>query len=282
MPLTKCSSASSSMSGLAARLTALCVARALGRCGAGGGCLALALAAVGLGVGLLGLGGLGLGVRLLGLSVGLLGLSRVLLSLGRLSLGRTLAGVGLVGLLGPGGVLVGPGRVGLPGPAAALRAGGGGVVLGRFLQRRGEHLLLVRRGFGGTQRAFRAGLAPELLPVARALQSVHDRRRGLRAHGQPMLFPLRVDLDERRLFLRVVLADLLDGTPVALGASVGNDDAVRRHPGPAQALELDLYSHGCGLLPANQVRAAGRRPGGDWRYRSDWPARRGKRAPRAR
>src|SRR5579875_2605793 len=107
MPLTKCSSASSSMSGLAARLTALCVARALGRCGAGGGCLALALAAVGLGVGLLRLGGLGLG--------------------------GALAGVGL-GLLGLGGVLVGPGRVGLPCRAAALRAVGGGGVLGRFLQ----------------------------------------------------------------------------------------------------------------------------------------------------
>ena len=168
----------------------------------------------------------------------------------------------------------GLGGVGLPGPAAALGRGRRGVVLGRVLQGRREAHLLVRRWLLGTQGAFRARLALELLPVACDLENGHDRLGGLRAHGKPVLRPLRVDLDERRLFLRVVLADLLDGTPVALGPGVGDDDPVGRHPGPAQALELDLYSHGCGLLPANKGTGGG--PAARWGLAGplEWPGAR--------
>ena len=49
---------------------------------------------------------------------------------------------------------------------------------------------------------------------------------GLGADAQPVLRALRVDLDEARLFLRVVPADDLDGTTVTTVARVGDGDAV--------------------------------------------------------
>jgi hypothetical protein len=41
---------------------------------------------------------------------------------------------------------------------------------------------------------------------------------GLSADGTAVLGPLGVDLDHRRVVLGVILADLLDGPPVPLGA----------------------------------------------------------------
>jgi hypothetical protein len=47
----------------------------------------------------------------------------------------------------------------------------------------------------------------------------------------------------------VIPADLLDGASVPLSAGVRDDDPVVRLPDLSHALELDLDSHGCGLLP---------------------------------
>ena len=75
------------------------------------------------------------------------------------------------------------------------------------------------------------------------LRIASDRLGRLRADAQPVLRPLGVDLDERGVLHRVVLADLLDRAAVPLGARVGDDDAVLRGAHLAQALELDLDSH---------------------------------------
>ena len=95
------------------------------------------------------------------------------------------------------------------------------------LRQRGvEQLQLARLGLLDLQRALGARQALELLPVAGDLQQVHDGLGGLGADAEPVLRTLGVDLDEAGLFLGVVLADGLDGTAVAAGASVGDDDAV--------------------------------------------------------
>src|SRR3546814_4361268 len=52
-----------------------------------------------------------------------------------------------------------------------------------------------------------------------------------------------VDLDERGLLGGVVLADLLDDTTIALGARVGDDDAVVGRADLSETLETDLDSH---------------------------------------
>src|SRR5271166_2759398 len=171
----------------------------------------------------------------------------------RLGLGPALSGTGTVlgsavrgsTVLGRG-VLGGPGRPGLrPGPAllgflAGLARLGGGR----------EGVLLVRARLGRPERAFGAGLPGELLPVPGDLEQDANRVGGLRAHREPVLRPLGVYFDERGLGLRVVLADLLDSAPVALGARIRDNDPVMGFPDFAQALQLDLDSHDCGLLPA--------------------------------
>ena len=58
---------------------------------------------------------------------------------------------------------------------------------------------------------------------------------------------LGVDLDDRGVVLRVVLADLLDGTTVALGARVHDDDTVVRGADLAETLQTNLGSHVCGI-----------------------------------
>src|SRR5580692_6774575 len=212
----------------------------------------------GLGLGL-GLGGLGLGCGGLGFGVGGLGLGAAALG-GAVPGGRL--GVRALGVLAvPGGLLAaflsgrlagglggGPGR-----PLVVLGRLGRLVVLGRLAQADGgrEALLLVRARRGGAQRALGARLPGELLPVPGDLEQDANRVGGLRAHGQPVLHPLGIDFDERGLGLRVVLADLLDGAPVALGARIRDDDPVVGLPDLAQALQLNFDSHGCGLLPAN-------------------------------
>src|ERR1700722_5705253 len=97
-------------------------------------------------------------------------------------------------------------------------------------------LLLVRLRLGGPQRALGTGQALELLPVTGDGQQALDRLGRLGADRQPVLRTVGVDLNERRLQLGVVLADLLDRAAVPLGARVGDDDAVERFPDLAQAL----------------------------------------------
>jgi hypothetical protein len=87
------------------------------------------------------------------------------------------------------------------------------------------------------------GVALELAPVARELQQRGDLLGRLCADSEPVLRAVRLDLDERGLLGRVVLADLLDDTTIALGARVGDDDAVVGGADLAHALETDLDSH---------------------------------------
>src|SRR6266498_2539680 len=54
---------------------------------------------------------------------------------------------------------------------------------------------------------------------------------------------------------RVVFPDFLDRTPIPRGAGISDNNAVIRRVDFSQALEFDLDSHGCGLLPAISVRA---------------------------
>src|ERR1700742_48631 len=179
MPLTRCSSASSSMSGLATRLTArgrVGVSRRVrsGRRVRRGGCGGAVVGGAsrrrlrgGLG---LGPAGLGLDVRvLLGLGLGVGGL--------RVS-GLRVSGLGVGGLgLSLGVRCLGVGRlgVGLLGPAAAPGGGRSGVVgaLARVLQSGGEGFLLLRLRLADTQAALGYRLALELLPVANDLEDVH-------------------------------------------------------------------------------------------------------------
>src|SRR5579863_4353083 len=265
IPLTRCSRASSSTSvsapGLGGSL------RGLGFLHRGGG-----LGRVGLGLGRvsLGLGRVSLGVGHLGLGVGLLGLAAAAPALVATLVGRVRAGLvcaglvcaGLVcaGLVCAGPVRAGPVRVGLLGLAAAL--GRGLAAAGTGADRLGEALVpgLLRRG--RTQRSLRAGLAAEPLPVAGDLQDAAHRLGWLRANSEPVLGPLGLHVNVRRLGLRVVLTDLLDRPAIPLGAGVGDDDAVVRRTDLAHALELDLDSHGCGLLPDNVGTVGGSRRAG--------------------
>ena len=78
--------------------------------------------------------------------------------------------------------------------------------------------------------------------------SLQDGLGGLGADAEPVLGPLGVDLDEARLFLRVVLADDLDRAAVAAGARVGDGDAVLGIADLAKPGELDLDSHDEAIL----------------------------------
>ena len=100
---------------------------------------------------------------------------------------------------------------------------------------------LTRRG------AFGARQALELLPVTGDLGECLDGLGGLCAHGQPVLSALGIDVDQRGLFLGVVLADGLDRTAVTTGARVGDDNAVLSVADLAEAGELDFDSHSCSL-----------------------------------
>ena len=70
-----------------------------------------------------------------------------------------------------------------------------------------------------------------------------------------MLHPLGVDLDARGLLLRVVEPDVLDRPAVALGARVGDDDAVLGVADLAHPQKPDSYGH-CVLAPAGLVAAS--------------------------
>src|SRR5215469_15599282 len=250
MPFTRCSRASSSTSRLAVLLAArgryFLGGALLGGGPAGPGRLAVLSGGGALGGGVLSLGGgavLG-GLGVVGALSGLACARALAVRLGRLAGNRLgvlrLGGVGALRLRGVrlGSGLAAPGLV---------RLGLGR--LERLGDRRGKGFLLVRPGLSGLQRALAPGQALELLPVTGDLKDPPDRVRGLCPHREPVLGPVRVDLDERGLRLGVVLADLLDRPAVPLGTGVGDDDPVKGRTDLPHALELDLDSHGCGLLP---------------------------------
>src|SRR5215471_17847787 len=204
MPLTRCSRASSSTSGSGTAVGSF----------SGRGLRRVSGVAAGLGVSGVA-DGLGLSGRLL--------LRLVLLRRGPGRLGGGLSGRGLRGV---SGVAVGLGLSGrLLLRLVLLRRGPGrpGGRLGllgllrreAFLDQRVVAVLLARLLLGGLEGALRAGHALELLPVPGDREQVAHRVGRLRAHRKPVLDPRRVHLDERRLRLRVILTDLLDGAPVS-------------------------------------------------------------------
>src|SRR5699024_3707491 len=93
----------------------------------------------------------------------------------------------------------------------------------------------------------RGGQALELLPVTGLAQESSDRVGGLCPHGQPVLHPLGIELDEARVLLRVVLTDLLDHPAVTLVSGIGDDDTVLGRTDLSHTLELQFDSHWSGL-----------------------------------
>src|SRR5690625_4294321 len=156
---------------------------------------------------------------------------------------RASASIGLVGALLGRRVLVG-------GLGGGLLLGGLGLaLLGLVLRGLDGGGLRLGGGLGGAllgaQRALGARQALGLLPVTGDLQQREDLLGGLGTHADPVLRPLGVDVDERGLLGGVVLADLLDGTAVALLAAVHGDDAVRR-AALAHAPEAAVDCRHCG------------------------------------
>src|SRR5699024_3187961 len=93
----------------------------------------------------------------------------------------------------------------------------------------------------------RGGQALELLPVTGLAQESSDRVGGLCPHGQPVLHPLGIELDEARVLLGVVLTDLLDRPAVTLVSGIGDDDTVLGRTDHSHTLELQFDSHWSGL-----------------------------------
>src|SRR5512139_344653 len=130
------------------------------------------------------------------------------LRLGR-SLGGLVVGLGLGGLLALVGLLLGLLGLGLLGLGLLLglgrRSGALGLVQalldGGVVE--GDLVGLLLRGLEG---ALGAGQTLVLLPVTGDLEEAEHRLGRLRADTEPVERPLGVDLDERRLLLRVVLA----------------------------------------------------------------------------
>src|SRR5437773_6167413 len=122
---------------------------------------------------------------------------------------------------------------------------------------------------GGDQQRRGRGQSLELLPVAGLGQ---DRLHGLarlRADLQPVLDTVGVDLDPRGVLLRVVQAQVLDRPAVALGARVGDDDAVLRVADLAHPQKPDTYGHFV-LAPGFVVSILARRALGKARSAARW------------
>src|SRR6266702_3176227 len=142
-----------------------------------------------------------------------------------------LVGLCLVGLAVAGLAI---GALGVPGlgiagsrtASLALALRRGGALRQGLGEGSREDLLLVTARRSGLECSLGSGQALEALPVAGHLEQLADRVGRLCADRQPVLRPVRIDLDQRRICLRVVLPDLLDGTAISLGAGIGDDDPV--------------------------------------------------------
>src|SRR5437763_4536685 len=77
----------------------------------------------------------------------------------------------------------------------------------------------------------------------RDLEQALDRFRGLRPLRQPVAHLLLVEVDRRRIGLRVVAPDDLDELAVARRARVGGDDAENRILLRSNPREPQLHSH---------------------------------------
>src|SRR5690606_33647874 len=117
--------------------------------------------------------------------------------------------------------------------------------------------LEARLGLGGLHRRDGVLVALEATPVTGEGEDGADLLGRLRTDAQPVLRTVRVDLDEGRLLGGVVLPDLLDDAAVALGARVGDDDAVVGRADLAEALETDLDSHNSPECVCETMNGAG-------------------------
>src|SRR5690606_11363849 len=97
-------------------------------------------------------------------------------------------------------------------------------------------------------------------PVAGQFEERGDLLGGLCAPGEPVLRARRGDLDQRGLCGGVVLAALLDGPAVTLGARVHDHDAVVRVTLLAEALQTNFHSHAA-VSPCIRCEPAWHRPG---------------------
>src|SRR6266702_3449443 len=172
------------------------------------------------------LAGLGLaGPRLPAIGLADLRLAGRGLGLGLL-VGLCLVGLAVAGLaIGALGV-PGLGIAGSRTASLALALRRGGALRQGLGEGSREDLLLVTARRSGLECSLGSGQALEALPVAGHLEQLADRVGRLCADRQPVLRPVRIDLDQRRICLRVVLPDLLDGTAISLGAGIGDDDPV--------------------------------------------------------
>src|SRR5262249_18604989 len=84
-------------------------------------------------------------------------------------------------------------------------------------------------------------LGPGLL---RQLDQLGDRRAGLRAHLQPMLQPVLLEMDARGAVVRIVGADLLVEAPVARISRVGCNYVIERRFLRTPTGEAQLDGHG--------------------------------------
>ena len=107
-------------------------------------------------------------------------------------------------------------------------------------QRGLERLGLVGLGLGLLEGVLATDVAGEL-------EDRGDRLGRLGADAEPVLGPVRDDLDVGGVLGGVVLADLLDDAAVALLAGVDDDDAVVRRTDLAHTLQTNLDGHGCGV-----------------------------------
>ena len=78
-------------------------------------------------------------------------------------------------------------------------------------------------------------------------QQVADLVGGLSANAEPVLGALRVDTNDRRVGLRIVLADLFDDAAVTLLARIDNDNTVLGGVDLTHALQANSNCHLSGL-----------------------------------
>ena len=67
-----------------------------------------------------------------------------------------------------------------------------------------------------------------LLPVAGQTQQCDNGFGGLRTNTEPVLCPVGINLDDRRIGLRIVGSDFFNDPTIALGARVGDYDPIKR------------------------------------------------------